>query len=139
MVRAFLLIACLLGAAAPAHAQERSTADPVSALLTRLEQMLLRNDSAAFPALFAPTAAPAGIERYTTDLFLAGAVAAVIRERDRTPLEGVPPGEGFRLVVEFFVATPGRARILTAGMDLRRPPGGDAASWRIVGLEGLNS
>ena len=34
---------------------------------------------------------------------------------------------------------PGRARILTAGMDVRRPPNGRPASWRIVTLEGLSS
>ena len=40
-------------------------------------------------------------------------------------------------MVEFFIETAGRARILTAGMDMRRPPNGDLASWRFVGAEGL--
>jgi len=139
MVRALLLVACLTAVAAPAAAQERTGADPVSALLARLEQMLVRGDSSQFAGLFGEGVAPAGIRRYEIDLFLAGAVTAVVRERDRAPLENVPPGEGYRLVVEFFVATPGRARILTAGMDVRRPPNGPPASWRIVMLEGLNS
>ena len=41
-------------------------------------------------------------------------------------------------MVEFFIETPGRARIVTAGMDMRRPPNGDLASWRFVGAEGLS-
>jgi len=140
MVRALLLVACLAGAAAPAAAQDRSNApDPVAALLTRLEQMLIRGERDQFAGLFDPGAAPAGIRRYENDLFLAGAVKAVVRERERAPLEGVPPGDGFRLVVEFFVATTGRARILTTGLDVRRPPNGNLASWRIVALEGISS
>ena len=33
----------------------------------------------------------------------------------------------------------GRARILTAGLDIRRPPDGAVDTWRIVGAEGLTS
>jgi hypothetical protein len=139
MVRALLLIACLIGLATPATAQDRPGTDPVAALLTRLEQMMVRGDSEAFPALFGQGVAEGSIRRYQIDLFLAGAVKAMVRERERAPLEGAPPGDGFRLVVEFFVATPGRARILTTGMDVRRPPNGDLASWRIVALEGISS
>ena len=35
--------------------------------------------------------------------------------------------------------TPGRARIVTAGLDIRRPPGGDAASWRISSIDSLSA
>jgi len=139
MARALLVVACLFGLAAPAAAQDRPGTDPVAALLARLEQMLVRGDSSQFAGLFGDGVAPDGIHRYEIDLFLAGAVKAVVRERDRAPLEGVPPGDGFRLVIEFFVATPGRARILTAGMDVRRPPNGALPSWRIVALEGISS
>jgi hypothetical protein len=138
MLRALLLVACLIAAAVPAAAQDRAT-DPVAALLARLEQMITRGDDREFAGLFTQGVAEAGIRRYQIDLFLAGAVKAVVRERERAPLEGVPPGDGFRLVVEFFVATPGRARILTTGMDVRRPPNGDLASWRIATLEGISS
>jgi hypothetical protein len=139
MARFLLLLVCLAGAAAPAAAQERANADPVTALLTRLQQMLVRGLNTEFAGLFGQGVAEAGIRRYETDLFLPGAVKAVVRERERAPLEGAPPGDGFRLVVEFFVATPGRARILTTGIEVRRPPNGDLASWRIVALEGISS
>ena len=42
-------------------------------------------------------------------------------------------------VAEFFIATPGRGRVLTVGIDVRRPAGGDLQSWRIVGFESLSS
>jgi hypothetical protein len=140
MVRALALLLCLVGTAAPALAQDRANAaDPVTALLNRLQQMLVRGERDQFATLFDPSAAEAGIRRYEIDLFLTGATQALVRERERAPLEGVPPGDGFRLVVEFFVATPGHARILTAGIDVRRPPNGNLASWRIVMLEGISS
>jgi hypothetical protein len=138
MFRAFALLVCLAGAT-PAFAQDRPTADPVAALLTRLEQMIVKVQRDQFAAMFGQGVEEAGIRRYESDLFLDGAVRAAVRERERAPLEGAPPGDGFRLVVEFFVATPGRARILTTGMDVRRPPNGDIASWRIVALEGISS
>ena len=140
MVRALAVLLCLVGLATPAAAQDRaSAADPVTALLSRLQQMLLSGERDQFAALFDPAADEAGIRRYEIDLFLSGATKAVVRERERAPLEGVPAGDGFRLVVEFFVATPGHARILTAGIDVRRPPNGSLASWHIVMLEGISS
>jgi hypothetical protein len=41
--------------------------------------------------------------------------------------------------VELFIETPRRAKIVTAGLDIRRPPGGDVNSWRIVRTEGVAS
>jgi hypothetical protein len=139
MARLLLVLLVCLAGAAPAFAQDRSTPDPVAALLMRLEQMILRGERERFADMFGPGVAEAGIRRYEIDLFLDGAVKAAVRERERAPLEGAPPGDGFRLVVEFFVATPGRARILTTGIDVRRPPNGDLGSWRIVTLEGISS
>ncbi len=83
--------------------------------------------------------APVLVQGYLADLFIPGATRSLIRERDRSPLEAVPEGQGYRSVVEFFVETPGRARLLTASLDIRRPPDGGPESWRIVGAEGLTS
>ncbi len=35
--------------------------------------------------------------------------------------------------------TPGRARILTAGLDVRRPAGGGADSWRISSIDSMSA
>ncbi len=157
--RLALFLACLLTAAAPALAQRpvtqrgagqgsasQGTSAPapteqglaVDLLVRRLEETLNAGDRDGFQALF--DAVPQVlVDRYASDLLVPGAVKTVVRERDRADLEGAPAGDGNRLVVEFFVETAGRARILTAGLDVRRPPGGDAASWRIVRAEGLTA
>ncbi len=138
MARLLLFLACVFVRALPLYAQAPA-ADPVPVLLDRVEQVLNAGDRAALPPLFAPSVTDAKIQQYVSDLFVPGAIRKVVLERGRAPLEGAPPGDGFSLVVEFFVETPGRARILTSSLDIRRPAGGDLASWRIVAAEGLSS
>ena len=65
----------------------------------------------------------------------------VVKERDRSALEGTLPGEGFRLVVEVFIETGERGRIATWRLDIRRPRGDDlgAQPWRIVSEDRIAS
>ena len=100
-----MLSACAAGAGA----QSRSD-DPVGALLGRLEDALNKTDRPAIDALFDASVSRALVERFTDQLLVPGAVRSVVRERDRAQLEGAPPGDGHRLVVEMFVETAGRAR-----------------------------
>ena len=79
------------------------------------------------------------MDDFAKGLFIPNATRTAVFERDRAPLEGVPEGEGYRLVVEFFIDTAGRARILTASLNMRRAARGAAESWHIVGGEGLTS
>jgi hypothetical protein len=136
-VKALLVAAGVLALSAPAAAQGQP--DPIAAVVQRLEKALNARDREDFGALFGPSVPAAQVERYASDLLVPNAVRTVVRERDRGALEGAPPGDGFRMVVEIFVETAGRARILTTGIDIRRPTGGAAESWRIVGAEGLAS
>jgi hypothetical protein len=138
MRKALAVLACVLSSAMPAYAQPRA-GDPVDALVRRLERVLSEGDRAAFPALFDPSISKETIAQHESDLFFRGAVRTVLFERSRGPLEGAPPGDGFRLVVEMFMETPGRARIVTAGLDIRRPPGGDAAAWRISSIDSVSA
>jgi len=140
MFRAAALLACVLAWTAPAWAQPAPAPapDPVTTLLKRAEQILNSGDRAAFPSLFSGLS-DEQINQHAFDLFMPGAVRTVVHERDRTDLEGAPPGDGYRVVVELFVETPRRAKIVTAGLDIRRPPGGDLNSWRIVRTEGVAS
>src|SRR4029453_5055130 len=108
-------------------------------MVRKFERALNAGDRAGLRVLFASSVPESQIERYTNDLLITGAVRTTLRERARAPLEGAPPGDGFSLIIEFFIETAGKARILTAGMDIRRPPGGDLESWRFVGAEGLTS
>ena len=50
-----------------------------------------------------------------------GVTRAVVRERDRQPLNGALPGEGYQLIVDLFVETGSRGRIYTWSLDVRRP------------------
>jgi hypothetical protein len=96
-------------------------ADPDATAIRKFERSLNAADRAESGCAVLPTVPAPQVQAYTNDLLLPGAVRTIVRERDRLPLEGVPPGDGYGLIIEFFVETPGKARILTAGMDIRRP------------------
>jgi hypothetical protein len=141
-VKAFLLAAGLLVVSAQGQAQGQAQGpaqvDPIAVMVERIEQSLNARDRPGFTALFGDRVPVILVDRHANDLLIPNAVRTVVRERDRGPLEGAPPGDGFRMVVEIFVETAGRARILTSNMDIRRPPGGAIESWRIVSSEGLS-
>jgi hypothetical protein len=109
--------------------------DPVAQVLYALESALGSANRDAFAALFSDGVASAGIRIYANDLLRPGTVQAIVKERERAPLEGVPPGDGFRSIADLFTATAGRGRVFTVGIDVRR----QADGWRIVGFEGLSS
>jgi hypothetical protein len=133
------LVTVATAGAAPAVSAQTAVPDPVAIVLTNLERALASGNRDTFAALFASGVAEVGIRIYANDLLRPGVVEAVVKERERAPLEGVPPGDGFRTVADLFVATSGRGRVLTVGIDIRRPAGGDLNSWRIVGFESLSS
>ena len=70
-----------------------------------------------------------------------GQARVVLKERDRTHLEGSLPGEGFRLVIDLFIDRGPRGRIATWNVDIRRPRGDDLGPqpWRIVSEDRLAS
>src|SRR4026207_668975 len=135
-MRWLLVLACLCGWASSSSAQTTEP-DPVAPLLRRFEQALNQNNRPDLTGMFSPAVAATKIDLYLGTLLMPGAVKTTVRLRDRSPLEGAPPGDGYSLVVEFFIETTGRARILAAGMDMRRPSGGDLSSWKFVGAAGL--
>lgn len=125
-----VLLACALTCPSPAVAQPAP--DGVELLLTRLQTLLQSGASAEFASLVARDVGQPEIEQFTSDLFTADIRRAVIVERDRAPLAGALPGDGYRLVAEMFTETPERARIVTALFDVRRPAAGAPDSWRIT-------
>ena len=140
MVRLLLVLTCISLWAAPLTAQTQAREpDPTDALVQKFERSLNAADRLALLALFASSVPEHQVQQFTNDLLVTGAVRTIVRERVRAPLEGAPPGDGYSLIIEFFIETAGKARILTTGMDVRRPPGGDLNSWRFVGAEGLTS
>src|SRR5437764_9424615 len=86
------LVLCAVPSFAQAPAQTPGPPGPpdgVAALLNRLEQLLQQNNRDDFPALLStPDLTGADAEQATDDLFSYETMRAVVRERDRTALEG---------------------------------------------------
>ena len=139
MRTALIVLASACWCATTVHTQSRPAGDPVDAVVRRLERVLTSGDKAGFPALFDASVSEDKVTQHSFDFFYPNAVRIALFERNRSPLEGVPPGDGFRIVVEFFMETKGQARIVTAGLDIRRPRGGDADSWRISGIDEISA
>jgi hypothetical protein len=135
--RVATLVAAVWLCAVPVCAQAPAD-DPVAHLLSRLDQALNAHDQGAFPGLFSGVPA-AVVDGLASDLFDPQSTRTIVRERDRADLEGAPKGDGYRLVVEFFVDSGGHAKIVTVTLGIRRPPGGDIDAWRIVRSEGSTS
>ncbi len=122
----------------PRQSREPAAADGVAQLLNRLELLLQNNNRDDFPSLLStPDLTGAEAEQATDDLFSYETTRAVVKERDRTPLEGTAPGDGYHVIVDVMTETPARARVLTARLDVRRSPGGAADSWRILAINRL--
>jgi hypothetical protein len=146
-LRPVLLVACALAVASSAYAQANAVQGPaadaapdgVTMLLDRVETLLEQGNQDAFASLVDSSADLDQVAQFSADLFVPGALRVAVNERDRVALENSLPGNGYRLVVEMFTETSGRARIVTALLDVRRPNGGADDTWRITAAQGLTS
>jgi hypothetical protein len=70
-----------------------------------------------------------------------GVTRVVVKERDRSPLAGTLPGDGYQLLVEVFIETGPRGRIATWNVDIRKPRGDtdDRQPWRIAAVALVSS
>jgi hypothetical protein len=137
-----LLVVLLAAAVQPnaigvAGSAQRSDADGVALLLSRLEQSLTQGRAAAYLALLAPDADNADARAFADQTFRPDVTRAVLRERDRLPLQGTLPDEGFRLLVEALIERGAGGRIVAWRLDVVR----DAAidRWFIVGQQEVSS
>ena len=132
----------------PAFASQPAAPDPeelqVLRTLQQIETALTSNDKAAWMALVSVNADADSASQFFDAVVPRGVTRAVVRERDRSPLEGALPGDGHRLMVEVFLESGPRGLLATWRLDIRRPTGavaapGDADSpWRIVAQERLS-
>ena len=136
-----LVLLSLVSSSGESRAQTPAgAADGVLSLLNRVEQLLQRGNADGFPPLFSASAPVETLRAFVQDLIMPEVGRAVVRERDRQPLDGTLPGDGYRLVVDFFTESPRRARIVTARVDVRRPRGATGEdAWRIVAAERLTA
>jgi hypothetical protein len=148
MKRTLAALACLLlipGDAGVARAQQPPPVDGVVRLLLRLEQLMQAGDPEAYMGLLSAVADRRFARDASRALIAPGITRAVIRERDRAPLEGTLPGDGYRLMIEVFIGRGSRARIDTWRLDIRRVPTETSDDeWRVAGqqllttVDGLN-
>jgi len=133
---ALALLALVLSGAAP-RAQD---ADGVRLLLARLERLAQAGDGVAYMSELGATANRDRARDFIGAELLPGANRAVIQERDRQPLAGTLPGNGYQLIVDVFAEFGSRARAATWRLDVRRTgqPGSDR-EWTIADEERLSS
>jgi hypothetical protein len=141
----FLLLAL---SPTPAFADQvpvRATADPeelsIQAFLQAIETSISTMDRQRWLELLSASADRNQAAEFFDGMVPQGITRVVVKERDRSALQGSLPGEGYRLVVEVFIETGPRGRIATWGLDIRRPRGDDigAQPWRILAQDRLAS
>src|SRR3954462_9311953 len=96
---ALVAVAVSTGATIPLRAQN---ADAIQVLLRRVEQLVQAGNANAYIALLSDSADHARAREFAMGELTAGASPAVVQERDREPLRGTLPGDGFRLMVDVF-------------------------------------
>ena len=144
-VLAILLVAWTLPATAqPALPPPDPEELQVVRVLQRIETALATSDRAAWLSLISTNADPDAAGEFFDAAVPRGVTRAVVRERDRVPLEGALPGDGYRMVVEVFVESGPRGQLSTWRLDIRRPTGSVAVAgetdtpWRVVAHDRLS-
>lgn len=111
----------------------------VQAFARAVEQIVVTNDRVAWAALLSANADAAAAAAFV-DAIPEAVTRAVVRVRDRAPLLGALPGEGFAMLVDVFTEAGARGRIATWRLDVRRPRDTtELQPWRLVGVEQLSA
>jgi hypothetical protein len=113
----------------------------IQAFLQAVETSISTMDRARWIELLSPTADKDQALEFFDAMVPQGITRVVVKERDRSALQGTLPGEGYRVVVEVFMETGPRGRIATWRLDIRRPRGEDIGRqpWRILSEDRLAS
>jgi len=113
----------------------------IQAFLQAVETSISTTDRARWTDLLSPTADKDQALEFFEAMVPQGVTRVVVKERDRSALQGTLPGEGFQLVIEVFIETGPRGRIATWRLDIRRPRGEDLGRqpWRILAEDRLAS
>jgi hypothetical protein len=141
----FLLLALSPTTAVAEQVPVRAPVDPeelsIQAFLQAVETSISTIDRQRWLDLMSTSADRSQAAEFFDTMVPQGITRVVVKERDRSALQGSLPGEGYRLVVEVFIETGPRGRIATWGLDIRRPRGDDigAQPWRILAQDRLAS
>src|SRR5258706_14340520 len=117
-VSAVLLAALiLLGVSRPLQAQDQD--EGMRTLLDVVERVALAGDTAGYLALLADSADRARARDFAASELLPGASRVVVKARERLPLAGTLPGNGYRLWIDSFAEFGSRSRVATWRVDVR--------------------
>jgi len=141
------LVVLGLAAVSPASLSAQSADAPaapaaadagLAALCTRLEQALVAGEPSQILAATPPASTNGDrLSAFAQGQASARAVRAVVRERDRAPIEDAAEGTAYRLLLEVFVEYGGgRASARTWTIDATRA---DDGTWRLADAESLSS
>ena len=120
-------------------AQAAQDTDGVRTLLERVERVLKSGDAQAYNELLSETADRRAVSTFVDTEILPGAKRAVVRERDREPLTGTLPGNGYRLSIDAFTEFGTRGRSSTWRLDVKRVGGGSDQAWLIADQQRLSA
>lgn len=141
---ALVVLACSLpGVAAAPDRRQVSRTDGIAALLQKVERSLESGQPSRYMELLSGGADRDRALVFAQVVIVPGITRAVVRERDREPLFGALPGDGYRLLVEVFTEFGSESRLATWRLDVRRRPPADAQEtisdeWVISGQELLS-
>ena len=141
------LLVLIVFCAGPAYAGQVPTraqdAEELSlqAFIQAVETAITTMDRNRWIALLSPSANREQSLEFFDIMVPQGITRVVVKERDRSALQGSLPGEGYQLVLEVFQETGSRGRIATWRLDIRRPRGDDIGRqpWRILSEDRLAS
>ena len=145
LVRPFLLIALLIAQSVFAQQASVSALDEedlsIQSFLQAVETAISTMDRQRWVDLLSPAADRDQALEFFEAMVPQGITRVVVKERDRSALQGALPGEGFRLIIEVFLETGARGRIATWHLDIRRPRGENLGRqpWRILAEDRLAS
>ena len=132
-----VLLTLTLCAAASARAQDD---EGVRLLLGRIERIVQAGDTVAYLALMSDTADRTRALDFASTELMPGANRSVLQERDRLPLQGSLPGNGYRLMVDVMAEFGSRARVATWRLDVKRTgAAGTEREWTIADQERISS
>jgi hypothetical protein len=140
---ALVVLGLAVVSGAPVVAQPATASASVdaglAALYARLEQALVSGEPSQILALTSAAATNGDrLSAFAQSQANGRGVRAVVRERDRAPLEDTPTDTGFRMLLEVFVEYEGgKAAARTWTLDATRTPSDGA--WRLSDAEALTS
>jgi hypothetical protein len=132
-------LAPALDARQPSSVQNEEDAS-IQAFMQALETAIGSGERQRWIELLSPNREQQAAVEFFDAAAVSGLTRAVARERDRQPLNGALPGEGFQLLVDVFTEVGSRGRIETWRVDVRRPrESTEQQPWRIIAEERLST